>query len=105
MNEELLHKHLRYAYQEALQSKKWSRDIDTFVMHQETEILTLAEELLNNTYKPSKVTFFIIHDPVCREICAAAFRDRIVHHLLHAVLYPIVDKQFITDSYAARSGK
>lgn len=105
MSKELLLKHLRYAYQNALQSKKWSYDIDAFVMHQETNILNLAEELLSNTYTPSKVNFFIIHDPVCREICAAAFRDRIVHHLLHEILYRIVDKQFIADSYAARCGK
>jgi RNA-directed DNA polymerase len=71
-------------------------------MHQENNILTLADKLLSNTYIPSTATFFIIHDPVCREICAAAFRDRIVHHLLHNMLYPIVDRQFIADSYAAR---
>jgi RNA-directed DNA polymerase len=74
-------------------------------MHQESNILKLIDELLDNTYTPSKVTFFIIHDPVCREICAASFRDRIVHHFLHTLLYPIVDKQFIADSYAARTGK
>lgn len=96
---------IRYAYQEALRWKKWSHTIDDFVMHQEKNIFDLTDELLNNTYTPSKVTFFVIHDPVCREICAASFRDRIVHHLLHTFLYPIVENYFIADSYAARTDK
>jgi len=48
---------------------------------------------------------FIIRDPVIREVFAASFRDRIVHHLLYNWLMPIFEPTFIYDSYSCREGK
>lgn len=48
---------------------------------------------------------FIIKDPVLREVFAASFRDRIVHHLLYNWLMPIFEPTFIYDSYSCREGK
>ena len=48
---------------------------------------------------------FIIRDPVLREVFAASFRDRIVHHLLYNWLMPIFEPTFIYDSYSCREGK
>jgi len=48
---------------------------------------------------------FIIHDPVQREVFAASFRDRIVHHLLFGYLNPLFEPLFIEDSYSCRVGK
>jgi hypothetical protein len=42
---------------------------------------------------------------VKREIIAADFRDRVVHHFLYNRIYPIFDKKFIYDSYSCRVGK
>ena len=47
----------------------------------------------------------MIYKPVQREIFAAEFRDRIVHHLIIGKLNPLFEKQFIYDSYACREGK
>lgn len=48
---------------------------------------------------------FIIKDPVVREVFAASFRDRIVHHLLYNWLMPLFEPIFIYDSYSCREGK
>jgi len=41
----------------------------------------LRDELWYRTYRPRPSTCFIISDPKRREVFAADFRDRIVHHL------------------------
>ncbi|MDY6277803.1 MAG: RNA-directed DNA polymerase [Bacteroidales bacterium] len=40
-----------------------------------------------------------------REIIAAQFRDRVVHHLLYNYIYDILVKQFIQDSYSCIKGR
>lgn len=44
-------------------------------------------------------------DPKRRVVSAAPFRDRVVHHALVAVIGPIFESGFVTDSYANRVGK
>ena len=48
---------------------------------------------------------FVVKDPVFREVFAASFRDRIVHHLLYNWIMPVFERTFITDSYSCREGK
>lgn len=40
-----------------------------------------------------------------REIHAAPFRDRVLHHALCSVLVPIVTRGFIVDTYACIRGR
>lgn len=56
-------------------------------------------------YEPYPGICFIVEKPVKREIFAADFRDRIVHHLLFNYLSPVFEKLFINDSYSCRKGK
>ena len=44
-------------------------------------------------------------DPKRRLISAAPFRDRVVHHALHAVIAPLFERGFIDHTYANRVGK
>ncbi|MBW6459766.1 MAG: hypothetical protein K0B08_04260 [Bacteroidales bacterium] len=71
----------------------------------EKNLLELSEEILERKYKPRPEIAFIINKPVKREIFAADFRDRIVHHLLFGYLNPIVEKYLIHDCYSSRKGK
>ncbi|MCC6766203.1 MAG: group II intron reverse transcriptase domain-containing protein [Deltaproteobacteria bacterium] len=48
---------------------------------------------------------FWVSDPKRREIRAAPFRDRVVHHALFNVLDPIFRHSFIADSYACIAGR
>ncbi len=65
--------------------------------------LTLA--LQKGTYQPSRSVCFITTTPKLREIFAADFADRIVHHLIVRELEKILEPGFIYDSYASRKGK
>ena len=46
-------------------------------------LFELCTSLFERTYKPGNNTCFIINDPKKREIFAAEFKDRIVHHLYY----------------------
>lgn len=56
-------------------------------------------------YHPTTSICFVQKRPKLREIFAADFRDRVVHHLLVSTLEPIFERHFIHDSYACRNGK
>jgi RNA-directed DNA polymerase len=71
----------------------------------ENNLIQLWNELNDGSYQPGKSIAFIVHKPVQREIFAADFRDRVVHHLIINKLNPLFEKEFIKDSYACRVGK
>ncbi len=76
-----------------------------FEYRAELNLLELAEELAGGTYQPSRVIRFAVDRPKLREIVAADFRDRVVHHYLVERLEQIYEPVFIHDSYACRRGK
>ena len=45
------------------------------------------------------------HDPKERTICAAPFRERVMHHALMNVCEPVLKRAAVFDSYACRKGK
>jgi hypothetical protein len=65
----------------------------------------LHDEIHARTYTPLREIAFIVNKPVQREIFAADFRDRVVHHLLFGYLNPIFEKYLIYDCYSCRKGK
>lgn len=65
----------------------------------------LCNDLWNRTYKPNPSVCFVISEPKKREIFAAHFRDRIVHHLFYNYSYNLFNNTFIEDSYSCRIGK
>lgn len=69
------------------------------------EVLNLTRRLQTGAYAPECGMVFVIDCPKYREIHAAYFRDRVVHHLLHSQLEPVFERSFISDSYACRKGK
>lgn len=65
----------------------------------------LTYDIIHRQYKPGRSKAFITRNPVIREIFAAPFRDRIVHHLLYGIVAPWWDDRFIYDSYSCRYAK
>lgn len=65
----------------------------------------LALELQKGTYLPSRSVCFVATTPKLREVFAADFRDRIVHHLLVREMEKLYEPCFIHDSYACRVNK
>mgnify|MGYP001013417621 CR=1 FL=1 len=76
-----------------------------FEARQEEHLLALREALVNRTYAPARSVCFVVQRPKLREIFAADFRDRIVHHVLVDALERTWEPIFIHDSYACRTGK
>jgi retron-type reverse transcriptase len=89
----------------AKKSKRFRPDVAAFHFNQEREIRRLRDELTAKTYQPGPYRSFIIHEPKERQISAAPYRDRVVHHALIGVLEPIFERSFVADSYACRKGK
>ncbi|MEI8012902.1 MAG: reverse transcriptase/maturase family protein [Candidatus Omnitrophota bacterium] len=94
----------RAAYAAAL-GKKSSVDVAAFFFRMERQIVQLYEELRSGKYRHGSYTVFKIYEPKPRDISKALFRDRVVHHAVHDVIEPFIDKKFIFDSYACRHGK
>ena len=96
---------LMQAYVEARKNKLGTDDEQKFEMKLEENIVKLADDILEGRYHPSPGVAFVVHDPKEREIFAAPFRDRVVHHFLYILSGEFCDRRFIFDSYSCRRGK
>ena len=92
-------------YRRCRRNKRNSANALAFELDAEAELLALQSELRRRTYHPGRSVCFITDGPKPREVFAADFRDRIVHHLLVAHQERVFEPMFIHDSYACRVGK
>ena len=93
------------AYYSCRKNKRTTLNALAFELNLEENLIALKETIDNGTYKPTNSIAFVVDQPVKREIFAAHFKDRVVHHLLIQKLNPIFEPSFIYDSYACRKGK
>jgi retron-type reverse transcriptase len=93
------------AAEKACRGKRLRPAVARFNFELERELWTLHEELVTRTYRPGAYRTFYIYEPKKRQISAAPYRDRVVHHALVNVLEPIFERTFIYDSYACRRCK
>ncbi|MBE7503616.1 MAG: RNA-directed DNA polymerase [Verrucomicrobiales bacterium] len=96
---------LRAASRQAARGKRRRPDVETWLLREETELRQLREELRQGSYKPGRYQFFVIHEPKRREIAAAPFRDRVVHHALCRWMAPVLQSRFIARSFSCQVGK
>ncbi len=102
---ESLLKDLIVAYRNARRRiRKRSYQLE-FEMNMETNLVTLRDEIWERRWKPQPSDVFIVFKPVQREVFAAQFRDKVVHHLLYNYLLEMMERIFIRDSYSCRKGK
>jgi len=104
MNEKLL-EDLFQAYFDARKNKRKTFSALKFEERFEENIFKLYEEIVSGRYQPGRSICFVVDRPIKREIFAADFRDRIVHHFIYNYINPIFEKHFIYDSYSCRNGK
>lgn len=93
------------AYFDTRKNKRTTANALAFEVDYEEKLFNLYEEIINREYKIGQSICFIVNKPVKREIFAADFRDRIVHHLIFNYINPIFEKHFIKDIYSCRIGK
>ena len=104
-NSQICAEELFDAYYQCRKLKRKSLSALKFEIEYEENLFQLKEQLENGKYLPGRSTAFIVNKPVKREIFAAEFRDRVVHHWLIHKLNPYFEELFIEDSYACRLGK
>ena len=77
---------LYYAFECAKKHKKSKQYVKIFESRLHDNLLSLCNDLYNRTYQALPSSCFIINNPKKREVFAADFRDRIVHHLYYNFL-------------------
>lgn len=93
------------AYYDCRITKRNSDSALLFEERLERNLMDLYHDLIAGEYTPGQSTVFVVTHPKVREVWAANFRDRIVHHLLHNKIADRFHKRFIYDSYACIPGK
>ena len=92
-------------WKEFKRGKGKKSDVKEFTKNFRSNIFNLHNELKDKTYEHSDYFSFFVKDPKLRHINKACVKDRVLHHAVFRVLYPIFDKLFIFDSYSCRIGK
>ncbi len=93
------------AAQTACKGKRFRPPVAAFHSNLEGQLWQLHRELAAKTYRPGPYRTFYLYQPKKRQISAAPYRDRVVHHALTQMLEPSYEKSFLPDSYACRQGK
>ena len=93
------------AYLDCRKRKRGTLNAIAFEQHLSSNLVSLTKSLNDGSYYPGSSICFVVRNPKPREVFAADFRDRIVHHLLVRKLEQYWEKVFIYDSYACRKGK
>jgi len=71
----------------------------------ESNLVSLYRDLESGDYKIGQSIAFIVTHPKIREVWAADFHDRVVHHVIYNAISARFHKRFIRDSYACIPGR
>jgi RNA-directed DNA polymerase len=93
------------AYFDCRRTKRNSRTALAFEQDLERNLIRLYDELVAGDYRPGPSICFVVTRPKPREVWAAAFRDRVVHHLLCNRISPRFYASFIADTCACIPGR
>ncbi|MBQ4388020.1 MAG: hypothetical protein II822_10515 [Prevotella sp.] len=91
---------LHAAFQCAKHKKTQKPYVRVFERDLERNLNRLADDLMDRSYKPEPSSCFIIQRPKKREVFAAQFRDRVVHHLYYNYAHQLFERTFIQDTYS-----
>ena len=93
------------AFDDCLKHKRNSIGAMKFRVNEVDNLIQLADDINSFTYQISTSEAFMISDPKIREVFAADFRDRIVHHLVILELKPLFEQYFISHTFACMEGR
>lgn len=88
------------AYYECRKRKRNTYSALKFEVELEKNLLKLYRDLKTGNYKIGRYICFVVTSPKPREVWAANFRDRIVHHLVYNAIKDRFYKRFIKDTYS-----
>lgn len=93
------------AYFQCRKNKRKTINQIEFERNYEHNCIQLWKDINNRSYKIGQSICFIVTRPKLREIFAANFRDRVVHHVIMNKLEKFFEKEFIYDAYNCRKNK
>jgi len=93
------------AYFDCRKTKRNTFNALAFEERLERNLMDLYYELHAGEYQPGQSICFVVEHPKVREVWAADFRDRIVHHLLYNRVSARFYNRFAHDSFACIPGK
>ncbi|MCX6721051.1 MAG: RNA-directed DNA polymerase [Candidatus Staskawiczbacteria bacterium] len=93
------------AYLDCRKTKRKTINALKFEYNLERNLFMLQKELETKTYKPGRSICFVVKNPSPREIFAASFRDRVVHHILIREIEKSGERELIFDTFSCRKNK
>jgi len=93
------------AYLDCRRDKRNSASALAFEQHLERNLCDLHDRLADRSYRPGRSICFVVTHPKAREVWAADFADRVVHHLLYNHIAPRFHAAFAADSCACIPGR
>ena len=79
------------AYFQCRKNKRNTKNAIEIELNLEEECVKLLNDINNRTYEIGKSICFVVTRPKYREVFAASFRDRIVHHIIINELEPLFE--------------
>lgn len=93
------------AYFDARKNKRNTINALAFEKHLEANLFALASEIIERRYTPKPSICFIVDKPVKREIFAADFRDRVIHHFIYNTFHLFLRNHLLTTVIAVEKAK
>ena len=93
------------AYFDCRKRKRGTVNALKFEINYERNLVKLWKDVNQRKYKIGKSITFVVTRPKDREVFAADFRDRVVHHVIMQRLEPLFEADLIEDCYSCRNGK
>jgi hypothetical protein len=93
------------AYLECRKHKRKTPEAMKFELNMISNLYKLYEQINDGSYVIGSSKCFIVVRPNCREVFAASFIDRIVHHVITMRLEPLLDRYFISNVFNCRRNK
>lgn len=93
------------AYFDCRRHKRNSLNQLRFEADLESNLVTLYRELRDGSYEIGRSLAFVVSHPKIREVWAADFRDRVVHHVICNAIEGRFVSRFIRDSYGCIAGR
>ena len=92
------------AWHMARRHKVTKHYVRVFDRHTDRNLRSICDALFTRDYHPEPSSCFIVDRPKKREVFAAQFADRVVHHYYYNKTHRIYERTFIEDSYSCIQG-
>ncbi len=93
------------AYFDCRRLKRGTASAIMYELDYESRLVALRDRINARTYQPGKSICFVVTRPRYREVFAASFEDRIVHHYIALRLEPLFEQIFSPRTFNCRKGK